>query len=184
MQAVSDERYLAAYFKRRVRRSSVDAWANFLASQRLEASLVREEHLMDLVRLAEHLGHDGYPRIASHDEVLRSRVLVCRAAMEVGLDLTAIKNRRGKTAIGRGLLDAWNRIYAERYGSNVGTAGSLEAKRRDVRTRVSRQQDVFAQHSREPRQTPTPEAGHGGVVIGSPEWHEAVRKLEGKRRGE
>jgi len=54
-------------------------------------------------------------------------------AMAHGIDLAAMKHN-GKVAMARGMLDAWNKTYAIKYGSNMGTAGIKESIRRNVKT--------------------------------------------------
>jgi len=61
--------------------------------------------------------------------------------MELGIDLPSFTNSRRKRIIGRGLLDAWNKAQVKRYGSAVGTAALKEAKRRDVKTLLTRRAD-------------------------------------------
>ena len=119
-------------------KSVINLWANFLANEKLRSADISEEWTMRLISLCEALAAKRSPRIASHKDKLLSRQFVCETAMDLGLDLPAIRNRRGKVAMGRGLLDAWNKTYAARHGTTHGTASDLEAKRRDIVTKLSK----------------------------------------------
>lgn len=115
-------------------RPVIDLWANFLANEKLTPK--RTGDAATLIRLCELLTAVGRPKVRPHSAKLDSRDMVCRVAMENGIDLTAFK-RDGKLLMGRGLLDAWNRVYALQFGSNVGTMGVKESTRRDVKTKLS-----------------------------------------------
>jgi hypothetical protein len=117
--------------------SDINRWAAFLEHERLAAGSLDPEDAMRLVALCERLAAVGRPAYRPYAARLESRRLLVGTAMAMGLDLTALRGRRGKVAMGRGLLDAWNREYAARYGSAVGTAGVKESCRRDVRTRLA-----------------------------------------------
>lgn len=116
-------------------KSNIDLWANFLANEKLTPQRVPDP--MILVRLCEELAKDGHPCIKQHKDKLESRRKVVAKAMDLSIDLTAIKCR-AKMAMGRGLLDAWNLEYQRRFGSVVGTSGEHEVKRRGVSTRLSK----------------------------------------------
>ena len=58
--------------------------------------------------------------------------------MDLGIDLPAMKNKRGKTSMSRGLLDIWNERQAARFGSTFGTAAKKESDRRDIKTRMAK----------------------------------------------
>jgi hypothetical protein len=92
----------------------IDLWANFLMNERLTPQRVDDP--MVLVRLCELLAQTGKPIIRPYAKRLLTRRLVCVTAMEHGIDLAGLKFR-GKLAMSRGLLDAWNKAYVERYGS-------------------------------------------------------------------
>ncbi len=115
-------------------KSPIDAWGRFLSHEKLTPSRVPDP--MVLVSLCERLAQDGPPCIRMHLDTLASRTRVVKAAMDMGIDLAGIRYR-GRPAMGRGLLDAWNREYAARFGSTVGTAGEREVKRRGVKTRLA-----------------------------------------------
>ncbi len=109
----------------------INSWANFLMNEKLTIDRTGDLRLIDLaMKLAEMCP----PCIKSHKDKLASRALVCQVAMNMGFDLTALRARNGKMAMGRGLLDAWNKEYQIKYGSIVGTAGEHEVKRRGVST--------------------------------------------------
>lgn len=112
-------------------KSNVDLWANFLANEKLTPARVEDPML--LVKLCEKLAETGGPRVKPYAAKLISRRRVVNQAMDLGIDLAALKDR-GKLIMSRGLLDIWNSEYAKRYGSNVGTAAWKEAKRRDIKT--------------------------------------------------
>lgn len=113
----------------------IDKWANFLMNERLSPQ--RVPNPMVLVRLCELLSATGPPKRKPYADRLKSRRLVCLVAMENGIDLAGLKHRR-KMSMSRGLLDIWNTVYQERYGSSYGTSGGKEVSRRDVKTRLAR----------------------------------------------
>jgi hypothetical protein len=117
----------------------IDKWANFLANEKLRPASVGEQWTMELVRLCEALAAKRGPRVRPYLEKLASRRLVVDTAMDLGIDLPAIRGRTGRLVISRSLLDAWNLAYRERHGSTVGTASAREAKRRDIKTRLCRE---------------------------------------------
>lgn len=107
--------------------SPIDVWAAFLANERLTPC--RVQHPMVLVRLCEELAKGGMPRCKPYPERLKTRLTVAQTAIGLGIDLAALKFH-GKLAMGRGLLDVWNAVYAKQFGSSFGTAGWKEDKRR------------------------------------------------------
>jgi hypothetical protein len=117
--------------------SEIDRWARFLEHERLDAGGLEPDDAMRLVALCERLAASGPPAFRPYPARLESRRLLVATAMAMGLDLTALRGRRGRVAMGRGLLDAWNAEYVRRYGSAFGTAGVREASRRDVKTRLA-----------------------------------------------
>lgn len=121
-------------------RNSVDKWAQFLVNEKLTPARVGER-LLHLVQLCERLSEGGPPYLRMHKDKLDSRRRVVVAAMDLGLDLAAIRYR-GKVAMGRGLLDVWNVEYSRRFGSNVGTASAREVKRRDIVTKLSKKTET------------------------------------------
>jgi hypothetical protein len=121
----------------RKKKPLINLWASFLADHKLQPADVEEHWVLELIRLAEELCKRGEPRYSPYADRLKARELVCVAAMDLGIDLPAIKSRKGKTAMGRGLLDAWNIAYKKRHGSIVGTASAKEAKRRDIKTKLN-----------------------------------------------
>ena len=117
----------------RKERSPVDIWAGFLAFDKLTPERCGE-NVMRVVALCERLAAvQPQPKFfRSYQDRTEARRLVCETAIIMGLALTSIKHR-GKVAMGRGLLDVWRAVYAERFGSDVGTAGDKEARRRNAR---------------------------------------------------
>lgn len=119
---------------------SMDKWARFLANEKLVPSRIGDHWTMKLVELCEKLASVRGPKIRPHKDKLESRRFVCLTAMEMGIDLPAIKHKvTGRKLIGRGLLDAWNKAGVEKYGSVVGTQSVYESKRRDVVTRLCKE---------------------------------------------
>lgn len=108
------------------------SWANFLSNEKLPI-----EEVASLVMEAAQIRP---PRIMMHKDKLESRDFICRLAMSLGIDLTAIK-RRGKMAMGRGLLDAWTAAYTREFGSCDGTAAAREQRRRDIKTKLRSQHE-------------------------------------------
>jgi len=119
--------------------SAINLWASFLANHKLTAE--RTGRLDVLLQLCELLAAKGGPKVRPHTKRQECRRLVCDTAMEAGIDLTALKHR-GRLAMSRGLLDAWNAAYAARYGSVLGTAGAREVVRRGAKTRLREQGNV------------------------------------------
>lgn len=115
-------------------------WAGFLEHEKLTVDSVGEENLPVLLRITDRLVelHPDPTPFRSYDDRLKCRQYICSLAMELGIDLTALKNGRSKVAMGRGLLNAWNKEYQQRFGSTIGTAGEFEVKRRTVVTRLSK----------------------------------------------
>ncbi len=117
-------------------RSSLKLWASFLAHEKLTAKRVDVESLL---KLAEKLVETGQtPLYRPYPMRIRTRELICTVAMDMGLDLPAFKYF-GKVAMGRGLLDVWERVYVERFGSSYGTNAWAELNRRKVVTKLSKE---------------------------------------------
>lgn len=126
-------------------RATVDLWASFFANEKLTVNRVPIDMLL---RLADLLVTKGLsPKVRPYSQRLESRRQVCIVAMDNGIDLPAYKHN-GKPAMSRGLLDAWNKAYVEKYGSNYGTSGVREATRRDVKTKLSQRRDNETKNTR------------------------------------
>jgi hypothetical protein len=119
-------------------KNNMDLWANFLYNEKLDPAKLDSDSILELVYLCEKLSEKRGPKIRPYKEKLVSRRLVVDTALDLGIDLLAMKYR-GKCLIGRGLLDVWLVAYKERYGSTVGTAGEWEAKRRDIKIKLAKQ---------------------------------------------
>lgn len=117
-------------------KSNTDLWANFLYNERLDPDVLWPEDVMTLVKLCQEMGEIRGPKIGCYQDKLNSRRFVCEMAIAQGVDLPAIRKKKGKVAMGRGLLDMWNRVYAEIFGGIEGTVAAREAKRRDIKTRL------------------------------------------------
>jgi hypothetical protein len=121
-------------------KSVIDLWANFLANEKLVPDRLNPEDIQSLIRLSEALAEIQRPWISSHEVKLATRRVLCSVAMDLEIDLPAIKHKiSGKFVIGRGLLDMWLKVYQERFGDVYGTQAFKEAIRRDVKTRLSRE---------------------------------------------
>lgn len=116
----------------------INLWANFLGGHKLTPKRLGAKNGLVLVELCQKLAHKGSPRWRPYAARLASRKLVCEVAMEAGIDLAGFKYH-GKVAMARGLLDAWNQVYLERYGGTYGTAGAKEVIRRNVKTKLGKQ---------------------------------------------
>jgi hypothetical protein len=119
---------------------SINNWANFLANEKLDPEYISSadtSRLMDLCIKLDELGYT--PKISMYKHKMESRKILVKVAMSIELDLLSIKHKfTGKRLIGRGLLDMWNQVYQERFGSTIGTSGAKEAQRRDVKTKLRR----------------------------------------------
>lgn len=115
-----------------------DAWFNLLENHGFNNKMVGLSVLKPLVRelVREHGWPEGWA--TTHKKRSMWRVALCRTAMEYGVDLAEFKYR-GRLVMTRGLLDVWNKVYQEKYGSAAGTAGQKEAVRRDVKTRLAKE---------------------------------------------
>ena len=119
--------------------SVINLWANFLFNEKLDPKKINEEDVLDLIELCVTLSKIRRPRVRPYKDRLESRRLIVSIAMDLGIDLAGIRHKvTKKYLIGRGLLNMWNKICVERYGSIHGTQSLWEAKRRDVKTRLSR----------------------------------------------
>jgi hypothetical protein len=117
----------------------IKVWGNFLVHEKLDPANMTPNDVVKIVQLCEVLAvKEPMPRIwKSYKERLLARRLVCSTAMDLAHDLSGIKHKsKGKPLMGRGLLDIWTVVYAERFGSNVGTNGWFETKRRNVKTKI------------------------------------------------
>lgn len=120
-------------------KSNIDLWARFLSNEKLVLSRMDPHWMMELVRLCEEAAKVQAPKYRPYRDRIDSREFICDLAMDLGIDLPAIKHKtKGKVLMGRGLLDAWNRVYAEKYESAYGTLSLREAKRRDVVSKLSK----------------------------------------------
>lgn len=117
----------------------LNLWANFLSQEKLTPKSIGEEGTQVLLDLTIELGkRNVLPSRRPYAARIASRRLVVIAAMDLGIDLMAItKVYDGKVAMGRGLIDVWHQVYAERFGSNFGTASWAELRRRRVVTKLS-----------------------------------------------
>lgn len=124
----------------------LNLWANFLSREKLTPKSVGEEGTQVLLDLTIELGkRNVMPSRKPYKARIASRRLVVMAAMDLGIDLMAVtKVYDGKVAMGRGLIDVWHQVYAERFGSNYGTASWAELRRRRIVTKLSleRKQNV------------------------------------------
>lgn len=116
-------------------------WTDFLSNEHLGPERIDSyDQILMITNLVHALAAQRSPKVRPHAAKLDTRRLIANTAMDLRIDLSAIK-KRGKIAMGRGLLDVWNAEYAKRYGSNVGTASAREAKRRDIKTKLRRKQN-------------------------------------------
>lgn len=107
------------------------SWENFLENEKLYADRL-DGDIDRLVLLCEKLASIRPPKIKPHKAKLESRRLVAETAIDMGFDLTQLKYK-GRPAMGRGLLDVWNVVYKERFGTNYGTSGAKEVIRRNIK---------------------------------------------------
>lgn len=115
--------------------SDIDCWAHFLADEKMYPDKIGG-WIHQVIVLCENLAKKyGRPKIKPYKEKLETRRKIVEVAMDMQFDLTAIIYK-GKLVMSRGLLDAWNKEYIRRHGSNIGTAGWKESIRRDVKTRI------------------------------------------------
>lgn len=119
-----------------------ERWANKLSHDKVRMDVVGDADRGKLIELCAELAK-RYPNVTCRAHPLHSRREVCEAAIDLGIDLAAMRSlsryKRGKPVIGRGLLDVWNVVLKERFGSNVGTNAWFEAKRRDIVTKLSKE---------------------------------------------
>lgn len=122
-------------------------WAGRLAHDKMEMDKVNDQDRAKLIELVAELAK-RHPEAQgqSHVHTLHFRKLVAETAMDLGIDLLAIKSmsrfKRGKPIIGRGLLDVWNEVLKQRFGSAVGTNAWREDKRRKIVTDMSKDKPV------------------------------------------
>lgn len=120
-------------------KSLIDLWANFLYNEKLDPDKLDADSILELIFLCEELAKKRGPKVSPYMERLASRRLVIETALDLGVDLIDLRDFWNKKhIIGRGLLDMWQKVYTERYGSTVGTRGEWEMKRRDIKTRLAK----------------------------------------------
>lgn len=119
----------------------LNLWANFLACEKLRPTALTLEGVQVLLDLTIELAKRKVkPSRRPYAARIASRRLVVNAAMDLGIDLMAlVKSYDDKVAMGRGLIDVWHQVYAERFGSNYGTASWAELRRRRVVTKLSQE---------------------------------------------
>ena len=121
--------------------SPFERWANKLAHDKLRMDVVGDGARAQLIELCAELAV-RHPKVTCRVHPLHSRRQVCEVAVDLGIDLTAIKSlsrfKRGKPLIGRGLLDVWAVVLKERFGSAVGTKAWFEQKRRDIKMKLAK----------------------------------------------
>lgn len=124
--------------------SAFSRWANKLGHDKLRLDgPVSDADRGKLVEVVAELTA-RFPDVScavSYKQRQTDRRAVCQVAMDLGIDLLAVKclglHRRGNPLIGRGLLDVWMVVLEERFGSNVGTNAKLEVIRRGVMTKLA-----------------------------------------------
>ncbi len=120
-------------------KSLIDLWANFLFHEKLDPKQMNADDILELIYLCEVLAEKGRPKFRPYKERLVTRRLIINTALDEGIDLIDLRHKATKKSlIGRGLLDIWLVLYASRYGSTEGTRGEWEAKRRNVKIRLSK----------------------------------------------
>lgn len=126
--------------------SNTNLWARFFANEKIVPDQLSEKDIQTLMRLCEALGAKRSPyegKGVSHINKMEARRLAVNTAMDMGIDLMAIKKKKfhggTKPAMGRGLLDVWNEEYQKRFGSIRGTLGEAEVIRRKVVTKLAEQ---------------------------------------------
>lgn len=118
-------------------KSPINLWASFLANEKLDPKFLAPADTLILLDLAAKLALIQTPRVRPYKARCDCRKLVCQVAMDNGIDLTAIKIR-GKMAMARSLLDAWNTEYQARFGTIEGTSGAREDVRRRIKMSLSK----------------------------------------------
>lgn len=122
--------------------SPFERWASKLRHDKLTMDRVSDADRAKLIEVCALLA-ERYPNVTCRVHPLHSRKEVCAAAIDLGVDLAAIKcqgrYRHGKPLIGRGLLDVWLVVLKERFGSATGTNAWFEQKRRDIKTKLSKE---------------------------------------------
>jgi len=126
-------------------KSLAQLWGAFLCHEKLDPVNVNDSDVVKIIDLTTALveyskaSDDKFCPYRSYTDRLYHRRVVCYIAMDMGMDLLEIKSKwTGKKIIGRGLLDMWNTLYGERFGSTVGTSGEHEVKRRGVSTKLAK----------------------------------------------
>lgn len=119
-------------------------WSNMLRFDKLAIDAVGDDDVAKLVEVCNLLTtrHPDVKLGQGHKHRQWLRKEVCTAAIDLGIDLVSIRSlsryKSGKPLIGRGLLDVWTAVLAERFGSAVGTNAWMEQRRRDVKTRMAK----------------------------------------------
>lgn len=121
--------------------STIVVWGNFLVHEKLDPVVLEDRDVeLVIILITELAVRFPNPKpFKAYNARLICRDQVCNTAMDLGIDLTGMKNRKGKQAIGRGLLDSWVKEYGKRYGGTVGTVGDTEIKRREIVSRLAKQ---------------------------------------------
>lgn len=141
-------------------KSHINLWANFVMNEKLDPKTLSEKDVLVLMTICEALAADGPPKITMHPDKINSRRLLCRKAIEMGIDLTKMKRGRMKMAMGRGLLDVWNEEYGKKFGGTLGTSGAAEITRRSIVTAAAkrREQEIEAAIIESTQKKPATEA--------------------------
>lgn len=113
------------------------SWNNFFENEKLIIKKLEDSDRTKLSFLIMEAAQICKPNRQIYAKRLETRDFICKLAMSMGIDLLAIKIRN-KVAMGRGLLDAWMKAYAEEYGSATYTSTEQEQKRRDIRTKLAK----------------------------------------------
>jgi hypothetical protein len=119
-------------------KAPINLWANFLANHGLSPSAVGPEDVEKLVHLCQLLAEGGEPICFN---CLACRRRVCLTAIDAEIDLIGFTSR-GRVLMNSSLLETWNQVYAERFGTIVGTAGAREATRRATKARLGSRNSV------------------------------------------
>jgi len=121
-------------------RTTPNLWLSFFQHEKIDVLKVDVEWVKPLMILVHKLSEFATPKYRPYAARLETRRILCTYAMDLGIDLPAIRHN-GKVAMGRGLLDIWMDVYAKRFGSNHGTNAWAELKRRGVSTKLSKEKE-------------------------------------------
>lgn len=123
--------------------STLSRWFNALAIDRMALERIASANDRErVVKVAERLAAEGVPTFMSYVGRMDNRRKICQAAFAVGVDLTKVKDGRGRVMMGRGLLDVWLREYALWFGGAEGTMAARETVRRNVVRRMSQAREL------------------------------------------